>query len=92
MRILVTGASGYIGLHIVRELLSAGHEVTAVVRSPAKLGRFSHTPGLRIVTAELEQRRIIARALERQDVCVHAALLWGEAGTELDMRRRGQAV
>ncbi|MEY3903337.1 MAG: dependent epimerase/dehydratase family [Pseudomonadota bacterium] len=35
MRILVTGASGYIGLHILRELLGDGQMVTAVVRSPA---------------------------------------------------------
>lgn len=86
MRILVTGASGYIGLHVVRELLGDGHDVTAVVRSSAKLGPFAHTPGLRIVTADMEQRKIVAQALEGQDVCVHAALLWGEIGTELEMR------
>jgi hypothetical protein len=34
----MTGAGGYIGLHILRELLKAGHEVPAVVRSPEKLG------------------------------------------------------
>lgn len=86
MRILVTGASGYIGLHILRELLGDGHMVTAVVRSPAKLGPFAHMPGLTIVTAGLEERKCITQALEGQDVCVHAALLWGEIGTELEMR------
>lgn len=86
MRILVTGASGYIGLHLIRELLGDGHVITAVVRSPAKLGPLAHATGLRTVTADLEQRKTVALALEEQDVCVHAALLWGEMGTELEMR------
>lgn len=37
MRITVFGASGGIGGEIVRQGLAAGHEVTAVVRDPARL-------------------------------------------------------
>jgi hypothetical protein len=85
MRVLVTGASGYIGVHVVRELLGEGHEVTPVVRSPARLGPLPGTTGLRVVTADLLERRSLAEALEGQDVCVHAALLWGEPGSELDL-------
>ena len=36
MRIFVTGASGVIGSRVVPALLTAGHEVTAVMRSAAK--------------------------------------------------------
>ncbi|MFO0579682.1 MAG: NAD(P)-dependent oxidoreductase [Polyangia bacterium] len=86
MRILLTGASGYIGLHIVRELLEDGHELTALVRSPGKLGPFASAPGLRVVEADLEQEARVPQALEGHEVCVHAALIWGEPGTELELR------
>jgi nucleoside-diphosphate-sugar epimerase len=36
MRVFVAGATGVIGHRAVRALVAAGHEVTAVVRSPAK--------------------------------------------------------
>jgi nucleoside-diphosphate-sugar epimerase len=36
MRILVTGATGVIGSRVVPALVAAGHDVTAVVRSPSK--------------------------------------------------------
>lgn len=40
MRVLVIGASGYIGSRAIPVLLSASHEVIAAVRTPAKLDRF----------------------------------------------------
>jgi nucleoside-diphosphate-sugar epimerase len=86
MRILLTGAGGYIGLHIVRELLAHGHELTALVRSPEKLGPFAQEPRLTIVAADLEQHARVAEALEGHEVCVHAALIWGEPSTEFDLR------
>ena len=40
MRILVTGATGYIGSRLVTVLLANGHEVVAGTRNPERLGRF----------------------------------------------------
>ena len=39
MRVLITGANGFIGSHITGRLLAAGHEVIAAVRSPAEMVR-----------------------------------------------------
>ncbi|MFH1538686.1 MAG: complex I NDUFA9 subunit family protein [bacterium] len=37
-KVLVTGATGFVGGHIVEELLGRGYEVSALVRSPEKAG------------------------------------------------------
>jgi dihydroflavonol-4-reductase len=34
MRVLVTGATGYVGSHAAAALVRAGHEVRLLVRSP----------------------------------------------------------
>jgi UDP-glucose 4-epimerase len=86
MRIFLTGASGYIGLHVLGELLTAGHEVTAIVRTPTKLGSFVHAPRLKIVAADLEQEDRVSQALEGHQICIHAALLWGDPGAELELQ------
>lgn len=87
MRVLLTGATGYIGLHILRELLDAGHDVTALVRSPEKLGIFSKLPCLKIIEADLEQDTALNGVLEGQDVCVHCALIWSDkSDSELSLQ------
>ncbi len=50
MRLTVVAATGGIGRHLLAQALEAGHEVTAVVRDPAKLGE---RPGVRVVRADL---------------------------------------
>ena len=45
MVVLLTGASGFIGSHLVDALLAAGHEVVSVSRKAAGDARVRHVPG-----------------------------------------------
>jgi uncharacterized protein YbjT (DUF2867 family)/uncharacterized membrane protein YphA (DoxX/SURF4 family) len=50
MRVLVTGAYGFIGAHIVAALTAAGHEVVCAVRGARIDARF---PGLRAIACDM---------------------------------------
>lgn len=86
MRTVLTGAGGYIGLHILRDLLADGHQVTAIVRSPEKLSPFAREPRLTVVQTDLENDARVAKVLPGHKVCIHAALIWGDPGSEFEVR------
>ena len=56
MKIAVTGATGFIGSHLVEALVGRGHEVTCLARSPEKTSELSGLP-LRFVYGSLDEPR-----------------------------------
>ncbi|GAA1321271.1 SDR family oxidoreductase [Actinocatenispora thailandica] len=55
----MTGASGYVGQGVVRELISAGHRVTGLARSPAGAARIEAL-GARAVAGTLDEPAAVA--------------------------------
>jgi UDP-glucuronate decarboxylase len=54
VKILITGAAGFIGSHIARQLVREGHEVHAVVRPETKLWRIADIqPSLHLIRGDL---------------------------------------
>lgn len=72
MRALVTGATGFVGGHLVDALLARGDDVTALVRSPAKAADLDRR-GVRLVSGDLDRLEALATAVEGAEVVYHVA-------------------
>lgn len=66
MRLTIFGGTGMVGGHLVRRALAAGHEVTAVVRDPARLAE-PRRDALHVVTADPMDPVAIAPAVTGAD-------------------------
>ncbi|MFI6848716.1 NAD(P)-dependent oxidoreductase [Kitasatospora sp. NPDC050467] len=80
MKLAVVGATGRTGRLVVDLALAAGHTVTAVARTPARLPEFAHgTP--RIAQADIHRPGSLQGPLAGQDAVVSALGATGRAAT-----------
>ena len=80
MRIILTGATGFIGKNLLRYLVSRDIEVFAVVRDPAKLERFYpnfSTAGVKVIEGDLREIGFLERLPNTVDAVVHLAAMLG---------------
>jgi 2-alkyl-3-oxoalkanoate reductase len=80
MRALVTGASGFLGRHVVDALLARGIDVRAVVRPAARVEALGWPPSVEVFRADLRTSRELSCAFEGIDVLIHLAAV--VSGTE----------
>jgi nucleoside-diphosphate-sugar epimerase len=73
MRALVTGASGFLGRHVVGALLAHELEVRAMVRPAAHLEPLGWPSSVEVFRADLRTSRELVRAFEGVDVLIHLA-------------------
>jgi len=83
-RVLVTGAGGFIGSHLVDELLNRGAEVTAFVHYNARNdwgmleGRYNDkTPSLTVLAGDVIDSQFVKKAVSKKDYVFHLAALIG---------------
>ena len=69
LKVAVIGSTGYAGSHVCVELISRGHQVTGLTRSPEKLGSHLNYSGksIDLTTATVED---LIQALSGYDVVV----------------------
>ncbi len=87
MRYSLTGATGFIGGELARQLCAAGHEVKALVRNPAKATDLADL-GVELVTGDLDDAAALDRLLEGADGLFHVAGWYrvGESDTSIGRR------
>lgn len=75
MRVMLTGATGFLGSHIAEALHAAGHELRLLVRSAEKAERVlgARSVPFEAVVGDMTDRASIERALDGCDAAVHAA-------------------
>lgn len=74
--VLVTGAGGYVGCHVVRALVDRGCKVRATARDtsdPATVDHIEDLEGLTLVQADLMEPGALDEALDGCEAVVHAA-------------------
>ena len=76
MKVLVTGASGFVGSHVVKELIKNGHDVRVLVRNFDRAKTLFHKQGMTvadIVVGDITDRDFVSKALIDCNALVHAA-------------------
>lgn len=84
-RVLVTGASGFVGAHVVRALSAEGFAVTALAREPSRAAHLLALPGVSLLAGDLLNLAPWRAHLAGHDACVHLALLWGAEADDLEL-------
>jgi nucleoside-diphosphate-sugar epimerase len=83
MNVALTGATGFIGSHVMAELLGHGHEVTALVRDDANADAVS-ARGAKPAVVDLYDRSGVARLLREADGAIHTASPGDATSADLD--------
>jgi dihydroflavonol-4-reductase len=91
VNVLVTGATGFTGGHLVRALAARGYGVRALLRDPAR-GQALAEPGVELAAGDLRDRTAMAAAVRGVDVVYNIAAIYRSAGVPADTYRAVNAT
>src|SRR6478752_5259865 len=83
MKVVVTGATGFIESHVLAELQEHGHEVTALVRDDTNAEAVAAKDATPVVV-DLYDRPAVVSALSAADAAIHTASPGDETSADMD--------
>jgi nucleoside-diphosphate-sugar epimerase len=83
MKVALTGATGFIGSHVLMDLYKHGHEVTALVRDDDQADRVA-SRGATPTVVDLYDRSAVGRILGDADGAIHTASPGDATSADLD--------
>jgi len=83
MNVTLTGATGFIGSHVLRELQDHGHEVTALVRDGSQVDAVAER-GAKATVVDLYDRARVVSLLGEADAAIHTASPGDATSADLD--------
>jgi dihydroflavonol-4-reductase len=87
MRVLLTGATGFLGSHVARALVAGGHAVRALARSGSSRQILADVPELEWLTGDILDVGSLRMAVAGCDAVIHAAAMV-EFAPKLAMKQR----
>ncbi len=93
MKILITGATGFLGGHLARRLLERGHNVRAFGRNSEECAALEKLDA-DVVRADLRDENVVVEACRGIEVVCHAGALssaWGAKSEFFDINVQGTA-
>jgi len=91
MNVAVTGATGFIGSHVMQELLEHGHHVTALVRGDDQAQAVA-ARGATPAVVDLYDRTAVVRVFTSADGAIHTASPGDETSANIDSAVADAAV
>lgn len=82
MIVAVTGGTGFVGRHVIEQLLRREHEVRVLVREPASHGWLRDRAGVTVVPGNLESPESLRRLMAGADAAVHLVGIIVEIGRQ----------
>lgn len=73
MKILVTGATGFVGRHVINELLDKDHEVVCIIRDEKKLALFKWSNKVKTINCDIYENIPDLKEIEMPDALIHLA-------------------
>ena len=86
MRILISGGAGYIGSHVVDNLLESNYEITVLdtlIFDNKSLAKHTNNENLKIIKKDIRNYQNIEEHFQNVDTVIHLAALVGEAACKV---------